>query len=105
MDRSCSPTSQNLEEQPISSAVMIKFFRACVKSSLLYNSVTSTLTDTLSRKLDYKWSNYVPNSILNNGLKFASIGLLEKQSNFVSLGTVFEASNLSATYFYEITPN
>jgi Reverse transcriptase (RNA-dependent DNA polymerase) len=36
----------------ISSAVKIKLFRAPVESSLLYNAVTWTLTDTLSRKFD-----------------------------------------------------
>jgi hypothetical protein len=49
---------------------------------------------TLSRKLDvcyakllryalnHKWSDYVPNRILYNGLQFVSIGLLEKQLSF-----------------------
>jgi hypothetical protein len=53
-----------------------------------------TLTDTLSKKLDgcytkllryalnYKCSDYVPNSALNNGLEFVSIQLLEKQLSF-----------------------
>jgi hypothetical protein len=53
-----------------------------------------TLTDTLSRKLDgcytkllcyalnHKWSDYVPNSTLYNGLEFVSIRLLEKQLSF-----------------------
>jgi hypothetical protein len=61
----------------------------CVESTLLYNAVTCTLTDTLSRKLDgcytkllcyalnYKWSDYVPHSTLYNGLEFGSIRLLE----------------------------
>jgi hypothetical protein len=34
------------------SSVTIKLFRACVESTLLYNAVTWTLTDTLSRTLD-----------------------------------------------------
>jgi hypothetical protein len=33
-------------------AVKIKLSRTCVESTLLYNAVTWTLTDTLSRKLD-----------------------------------------------------
>jgi hypothetical protein len=66
---------QDMEEQlSISTAVKIKLFRACVESTLLYNAVAWTLTDTLSRKLDgcytkllryalnCKWSDYVPNS-------------------------------------------
>jgi hypothetical protein len=69
-------------------------FRACVESTLLYNAVTWTLTDTLSRKLDgcytkllryalnYKWNNYIANSILYDGLQFVSIRLLEKQLSF-----------------------
>jgi Reverse transcriptase (RNA-dependent DNA polymerase) len=36
----------------ISTAVKMKLFRACVESTFLYNAVTWTLTDTLSRKLD-----------------------------------------------------
>jgi hypothetical protein len=35
----------------ISNAVKIKINRSCVESTLLYNAVTWTLTDTLSRKL------------------------------------------------------
>jgi hypothetical protein len=52
-----------------SSSVKIKLFRSCVESTLLYTCVTWTLTDTLSRKLDgcYKWTDYTPNSVLNNG--------------------------------------
>jgi hypothetical protein len=73
----------------------IKLFRACVESTLLYNAVTWTLADTLSRKLDgcytkllryalnHKWSDYVPNSTLYNGPESVSIRLLEKQLSFV----------------------
>jgi hypothetical protein len=77
----------------ISTAVKIKLFRACVESTPLYNNAFNcTLTDTLSRKLDgcytkllryalnHKWSDYVPNSTLYNGLEFVSIRLLEKQT-------------------------
>jgi hypothetical protein len=72
----------------------MKLFRACVESTLLYNAVTWTLTDTLSREIDgcytkllryalnCKWSDYVPNSTLYNGLEFVSIRLLEKQLVF-----------------------
>jgi hypothetical protein len=87
--------SQNLKSNSISSAVKIKLFRACVESTLLYNAVTWTLTDTLSRKLDgcytkllryalnHKWSDYEPNSTLyNNSLEFVSITLREKQLSF-----------------------
>jgi hypothetical protein len=78
----------------ISNAVKMKLFRACVESTLLYNAVTWTLTDTLSRKLDgcytkllryalnRKWSDYIPNSTLYNGLESVSIRLLEKQLIF-----------------------
>jgi hypothetical protein len=78
----------------ISTVVKVKLFRACVESTLLYNAVNWTLTDTLSRKLDgcytkllryalnHKWSDYVPNSTLYNGLEFISIRLLEKQLSF-----------------------
>jgi hypothetical protein len=64
----------------ISTAVKIKLFRACVESTLLYNAVTWTLTNTLSRNTDgcytkllryalnHKWSDYVPNSTFYNGL-------------------------------------
>jgi hypothetical protein len=57
-------------------AVKTKLFRACVESTLLYNSVTWTLTEPLSRKFDgcytkllryalnHKWIDYAPNSIL-----------------------------------------
>jgi hypothetical protein len=60
----------------MSSAAKMKLFTACVESTLLYNSVTWTLTDTLSRELDgcytkllryalnHKWSDYVPTNIL-----------------------------------------
>jgi hypothetical protein len=86
----------------ISTAIKIKLFRACVESTLLYNAVTWTLNDTLSRKLDgcytkllrcalnHKWSDYVPNSTLYNGLELVSIRLLEKQ--LFLLGTVFETT-------------
>jgi hypothetical protein len=86
---------QDLEEQLISTAVKIKLCRACVESTLLYNAVTWTLTDTLLRKLDgcytkllryalnYKWSDYVPNSTLYNGPELVStIRQLEKQLSF-----------------------
>jgi hypothetical protein len=79
----------------IASAVKINLLRAAsVESTLLYNAVTWTLTDTLSRKLDgcytkllryalnHKWSDYVPNRTLYNGLEFVSIRLLEKQLGF-----------------------
>jgi hypothetical protein len=79
----------------ISSAVKIKQVRACVESTLPCNSMTWTLTDTLSRKLDggytkllryalnCKWSGYVPNSILSKCLEFVSIRLQGKQLYFV----------------------
>jgi hypothetical protein len=82
------------KSKSISNTVKINLFRACVESTLLYNSVTWTLTDTLSRKLDgcytkllryalnYKWSDYIPNSVLYNGIDFVSIRLLEKQLYF-----------------------
>jgi hypothetical protein len=45
--------------------------------------------------LNNKWSDYVPNGILYNGLEFANIGLLVDQLCFA--GTVY---NLLVTYFY-----
>jgi hypothetical protein len=74
----------------ISRAVKIN----CVESTLLYNAVTWTLTDNLSRKLDgcytkllrcalnCQWSDCVPNNILYNRLEFVSIRLLKKQISF-----------------------
>jgi hypothetical protein len=78
----------------ISSAVEIKLLRACVESTLLYNALTWTLTDTLSRKLNgcytkllryalnCKWGDYIPNNILYNCREFVSMRLLEKQLSF-----------------------
>jgi hypothetical protein len=79
------------KSKSISTAVKIKLFRACVESTFLYNAVTLTLADTLSKKLNgcytkllryalnHKWSDYVPNNIF-------SIRLLEKQlSRSISL--------------------
>jgi hypothetical protein len=61
-----------------------------VKSTLLYNSLTSTLakkvdgcyTKLLRYALNHKWSDYAPNSTLYNGLEFVSIRLQEKQLSF-----------------------
>jgi hypothetical protein len=92
--KACILLVKNWKSNSISSAVEIKLLRACVESTLLYNAVTWTLTDTLSRRLDdcyskllryalnYKWSDYVPNNKLYNGLEFVSIRLLEKQLSF-----------------------
>ena len=92
--KACTRLVKVWKSPSISNAVKIKLFRACVESTLLYNAVTWTLTDTLSRKLDgcytkllryalnFKWSDYVTNNVLYNGLESVSIRLLEKQLHF-----------------------
>jgi hypothetical protein len=55
--------------------------------------------------LNHKWSDYVPNSALYNGLEPSLSEFDYWRSNLVLLGTVFEVTNLSATDFYGITPN
>jgi hypothetical protein len=72
------------------SALKIKLSWASVLSTLLYNAVTWTLTDTLPRKVDtchtkllryalnFKWSDSVTNNILYYGSEPAGIRLLEK---------------------------
>jgi hypothetical protein len=99
----------------ISSAVKKILFRACVESTLPYNAVTWTLTDTLSRKLDgrytkllryalnYKWNDYVPNSTSYNSLEFVSIRLLEKQLSFAGHDCIRSKQPISELLLWDRT--
>jgi len=82
------------KSKSISRAVKLNLFLACVESTLLYNAVTWTLTNTLSKKLDgsytrllrfcmgYKWSDHIRNEDLYGKLARVSERLLTRKLRF-----------------------
>jgi hypothetical protein len=79
----------------ISRKVKLKLFLACVESTLLYNAVTWTMTNGLTKKLDgcytrllryclgFKWSDHITNDELYGGLARVSERLLDRKLRFV----------------------
>ena len=79
----------------ISRKVKLKLFLACVESTLLYNAVTWTMTNGLTKKLDgcytrllrfclgHKWSDHLENVKLYGNLPKVSERLLERKLRFV----------------------
>jgi hypothetical protein len=82
------------KSKTISRKVKINLFLACVESTLLYNAVTWTMTDGLTKKLDgcytrllrfclgYKWSDHVTNTVLYGNLPRVSKRLLDRKLRF-----------------------
>jgi hypothetical protein len=88
---------------------------ACVESTLLYNAITWTITDTLERKLDgcytnllrytlnYKWSDYLSNAQLYVKLKKVSVRLLERQLCFAGHCQRAKSHPVSTILFWDHT--
>jgi hypothetical protein len=82
------------KSRKISRAVKVKLFFACIESTLLYNAVTWTLTNSLTKRLDgcytrllrfclgYKWSDHVTNVELYGKIERVSKRLLERKLKF-----------------------
>ena len=86
---------QDLESKLVTRAVKLKLFLACVESTLLYNAVTWTMTETLAKALDgrcslmprycmgYTWKDkLVTNAVLYDKLPRVSKRLLVRKLRF-----------------------
>jgi hypothetical protein len=80
----------------ISRKVKLNLFLACVESTLLYNAVTWSMTNSLEKRLDgcytkllryalgYKWGDFITNAELYGKLKRVSKRLLERKLRFAA---------------------
>jgi hypothetical protein len=92
--KACIRLAKIWKSKAISRKVKLNLFRACVESTLLYNAVTWTMTNALSKKLDgcytkllryalgYKWSDFITNAELYGVLPNVSKRLLERKLRF-----------------------
>ena len=92
--KACTRLVKVWKSKIVTRAVKLKLFLACVESTLLYNAVTWTMTDTLAKALDgrytlmlrycmgYTWRDKVPNTILYGKLPKVSKRLLERKLRF-----------------------
>jgi len=82
------------KSKTISRKVKCNLFLACVESTLLYNAVTWTMTNGLTKRLDgcytrllsfclgYHWSDHVTNAVLYQDMSKVSKRLLERKLRF-----------------------
>ena len=94
--KACTKLVKIWKSKAISRNVKLNLFLACVESTLLYNAVTWTMTNTLEKRLDgcytkllrfalgYKWSDFVSNAELYGSLKCVSKRLLERKLRFAA---------------------
>jgi len=83
------------KSKKVSRQVKLNLFLACVESTLLYNAVTWTMTNGLTKKLDgcytrllryclgLKWSDRITNTTVYGHLPSVSQRLLERKLRFV----------------------
>ena len=93
--KACSRLNKVWHSKVLSKKVKVNLFLACIESTLLYNAVTWTMTNAMTKKLDgcytkllryalgYKWSDHIPNSELYGKLPKVSKRLLERKLRFV----------------------